>query len=65
MRFNTEQPVNVEVSKNTLVDNNGNGELKLLEQIISRKCKRGWIPEMWDGRTAERIVHILDKIVTS
>jgi UDP-N-acetylglucosamine 2-epimerase (non-hydrolysing) len=65
MRPNTERPVTVEVGTSTLVNNNGPLVLKLLDQVMRGEYKKGSIPEMWDGRTAERIVRILERIVTS
>lgn len=61
MRTSTERPVTVEIGTNQLLGTN----LKLAEksalEVLNGKKKDGMIPEMWDGRAAERIVEILLK----
>jgi UDP-N-acetylglucosamine 2-epimerase (non-hydrolysing) len=33
-----------------------------MEKLFSGNWKKGSIPELWDGKTAERIVEILTKL---
>lgn len=59
LRDNTERPVTVEVGTNHLIGTDfKKAELAALD-ILSGKKKIGKIPELWDGKAAERIVGIL------
>jgi len=44
---------------NTLVGNNSQKLIEEAHKILDDKGKRGSCPELWDGKTAERIVNIL------
>lgn len=59
LRPNTERPITVEVGTNTILD----FDLDRLEQEVARAArgegKRGAIPPLWDGHTAERIADSL------
>ena len=61
VRNNTERPVTVNVGTNHLAGR----DLKKVEEvalnILSGNKKKGKIPELWDGKTAERIAEILVK----
>ena len=35
-----------------------------LDRLFAGEWKKGAIPDMWDGRTAERIVAALEKLLT-
>lgn len=54
MRENTERPVTVEQGTNTLVGRNRSRILECVDAILRDGGKRGRIPELWDGRAAER-----------
>ena len=57
LRENTERPVTVEIGTNTLV---GVAELgREVERVLCGEGKRGQVPPLWDGRTAERICEVL------
>lgn len=59
LRNNTERPETVTIGTNEMIGENIE-ELQLaLYQLKTGKWKKGGIPELWDGRTAERIVNIL------
>ena len=59
LRDNTERPVTVEVGTNHLIGTDfKKAEIAALE-ILSGKKKVGKIPELWDGKAAERIVEII------
>ncbi len=59
VRNNTERPITVEVGTNHLIGTDLNSVEKCALDILSGKIKEGKIPEMWDGRTSERIVKYL------
>lgn len=61
LRDNTELPETVEVGTNMLVGTNPVNIKPALEILFSKQWKTGNIPELWDGKTAERIVgHLID-----
>ena len=53
LRPNTERPVTVTEGTNELVNMNNIGEKAAL--ILSENWKKGKVPELWDGRVAQRI----------
>lgn len=63
LRDNTERPVTVETGSNTLLSFDINQVQTLVTQIEKGAYKKGKIPELWDGKSTERIVNILDKIL--
>jgi UDP-N-acetylglucosamine 2-epimerase (non-hydrolysing) len=59
MRENTERPATVDIGTNIIV---GTDPEKITSSVMSAldgKGKQGAVPELWDGKTAERIVGIL------
>ena len=62
MRPNTERPVTVEVGSATIVNLDAAAVEKGTLDVLEGRYKEGQVPEMWDGRTSERIVEILRKI---
>ena len=61
LRENTERPVTIIEGTNQLVDLNVESIVNSSLEIIERKVKKGKIPKYWDGKTAERVVNVLDK----
>ena len=62
-RKTTERPITVEIGTNLLVGEDFTKAYEISIDIINGKVKKGTIPELWDGKTAERIVKILmDKL---
>jgi len=59
MRENTERPVTVDVGTNVLVGTNTDLVVENARKVIDGNWKRGRIPELWDGKAAERIVAVL------
>jgi UDP-N-acetylglucosamine 2-epimerase (non-hydrolysing) len=55
LRENTERPITVEQGTNTLVGRDREAILQGVEQVLAGQGKRGRVPELWDGRAAERI----------
>ena len=62
MRENTERPITVDIGTNVIVGSDTNLIVTEVEKILQGKQKIGKIPELWDGKAAERIVEILAKI---
>jgi UDP-N-acetylglucosamine 2-epimerase (non-hydrolysing) len=61
MRENTERPITVEQGTNTLVGRDRDAILRLVDEILATGGKRGRVPELWDGRAAERIAAHLER----
>ena len=55
MRENTERPITVEQGTNTMVGRNTQAILQGVDDILAGAGKQGRVPELWDGRAAERI----------
>ncbi len=58
MRHNTERPITVEMGSNTLVGNKSD-DILAAYQHKKKTSKKGTIPPMWDGKSAQRIWDIL------
>ena len=60
LRDNTERPETITVGTNELIGTNPEAIKPALEKLFSDNWKKGGIPELWDGKAAERIVeHLL------
>jgi UDP-N-acetylglucosamine 2-epimerase (non-hydrolysing) len=55
LRDSTERPITVEQGTNTLVGRDRDLALRLVDDALATGGKRGRVPELWDGRAAERI----------
>ncbi|KAI5916646.1 non-hydrolyzing UDP-N-acetylglucosamine 2-epimerase [Thauera sp. 2A1] len=55
IRENTERPITVEQGTNTLVGISPQAIIDAADVILAGGGKRGRVPELWDGHTAERI----------
>lgn len=55
LRENTERPITVDHGTNTLVGRDRAAILAGVDDILNSGGKRGRVPELWDGRAAERI----------
>ncbi len=55
LRKNTERPITIEQGTNTLVGRDLAALRAAVEAIAAGGGKRGRVPELWDGRAAERI----------
>ena len=55
LRDSTERPVTVERGTNTVVGSDPERILAAVDAILRNGGKRGRVPDLWDGRAAERI----------
>ena len=62
LRNNTERPETIEIGSNELIGTDPRAIKPAMEKLFSGNWKKGNIPELWDGKTAERIVEILIKL---
>ncbi len=63
LRENTERPITVEQGTNTVVGTDSNRIFTCYEEIITQGGKAGRVPELWDGKAAERIVEVINQWV--
>ncbi len=61
VRDNTERPVTVKVGTNQLIGRKLSKVINAANKILDNDLKKGNIPELWDGKAAERIIDILSK----
>ena len=59
LRDNTERPETVTIGTNELIGTNPSAIAPYLDILFSDKWKKGGIPELWDGKTSQRIVEII------
>ncbi|MEY4927848.1 MAG: hypothetical protein RI894_2284 [Bacteroidota bacterium] len=62
LRDNTERPETVTIGTNELVGTNPDAIAPALKTLFDGNWKKGSIPELWDGKTAPRIVEHLLKL---
>tara|TARA_Y100001970_G_C14193557_1_gene836784 strand:- start:203 stop:1237 length:1035 start_codon:yes stop_codon:yes gene_type:complete len=62
LRENTERPITIDVGTNILAGTNKKNILLEVKKIINGNIKVGRIPELWDGKTAQRITKIISKV---
>jgi UDP-N-acetylglucosamine 2-epimerase (non-hydrolysing) len=59
LRDNTERPETIELGTNELIGTDPANLGPAFEKIFSNNWKKGKIPELWDGKSGERIIKIL------
>jgi len=61
LRDNTERPETVEIGTNELIGTSPQNVKPSMDKLFDRKWKSGEIPNLWDGKAAERIVgHLME-----
>ena len=65
LRHNTERPVTVEQGTNVLVGNSRDHIVAAAEKALSGGAQHARVPELWDGKAAERIAAILHDHLSS
>lgn len=61
LRENTERPITIKQGTNCLVGSDTDKIICQTKKILNDDYKKGAIPELWDGKAAERIVRIIKK----
>ena len=56
LRDNTERPETVKIGTNELIGTNPAALKPALDKLFADRWKKGRIPKLWDGATANRIV---------
>ena len=65
LRNNTERPETITIGTNELIGTDPKLVKPTVDKIFKGEWKKGGIPELWDGKTAERIVVHLLKLTQS
>jgi UDP-N-acetylglucosamine 2-epimerase (non-hydrolysing) len=63
LRDTTERPETVTVGTNELIGTDPAALKPVLDRLFAGQWKKGAVPELWDGRTGERIAEILDRLL--
>ncbi len=63
LRDTTERPETVTMGTNELLGTDPSALKPALDRLFAGQWKQGSIPEKWDGKTGERIVNILSKLL--
>jgi UDP-N-acetylglucosamine 2-epimerase (non-hydrolysing) len=63
LRDSTERPETVTVGTNELIGTDPAKLAPAMARLMSGQWKKGGIPELWDGKTAERIVAELERLL--
>lgn len=63
LRDTTERPETVTIGTNELIGTDPARLQPALDRLFAGQWKQGSIPELWDGRTAERIVAVLKRVL--
>lgn len=62
-RENTERPETIEIGSNELIGDNYTTIIPYFNRVQSGNWKQSEIPELWDGKSGQRIVRILNQLI--
>jgi UDP-N-acetylglucosamine 2-epimerase (non-hydrolysing) len=63
LRNSTERPETVSIGTNELLGTDPAALKPALDRLFAGQWKQGSIPQLWDGKSAERIVRALEMIL--
>jgi UDP-N-acetylglucosamine 2-epimerase (non-hydrolysing) len=63
LRNTTERPETVTIGTNELIGTDPAALEPALDRLFAGAWKKGAVPELWDGRTGERIAEVLDRLL--
>lgn len=64
MRDSTERPETVTTGTNELIGSDPAALAPAMDKLFAGQWKQGAVPEKWDGHTGERIVQVLEHLLT-
>jgi UDP-N-acetylglucosamine 2-epimerase (non-hydrolysing) len=64
LRDNTERPETCTIGTNELIGTNPDAIKPALDKLFAGNWKKGGIPELWDGKTSDRIISKLIEILS-
>ena len=64
LRENTERPITVEEGTNKVIGNSEAKIIKEFDEILGGGKREYSVPELWDGKTADRIADIIEKEIS-
>jgi len=65
LRSSTERPETVTIGTNELLGIDPAALGPALDRLFADQWKKGTIPPLWDGRTSERIVQVLERVLAA
>jgi len=65
LRDSTERPETIALGTNELIGTDPTGLLPALDRLFAGQWKKGSIPEKWDGKSGERIVATLERLLAT
>jgi len=63
LRDNTERPITVKIGTNYLAGTDMSNADRIISEVLDGNVKKGSIPELWDGKAAERICQAVAKFL--
>lgn len=63
LRNTTERPETVTIGTNELIGTDPSRIKPAMDRLFAGEWKKGAVPEKWDGKTGERIVAVLERLV--
>lgn len=64
LRNSTERPETVSIGTNEIVGTDPEKIAVYLQKMVRGNWKKGEIPQLWDGKTSERIVSIISRVLS-